>query len=144
MELEKNSILGYLIEITAEYFVAKLTSGPEGFSSGKMVGMDRVVIGQVGSYLMVEQFDKKVLCTVESMWKETEAGGNESYKVRITPLGEYHKSRGFERGITHYPTTGAELHLVSTWDLEKIFSDYSEVFYKLTENQYFVILANCT
>jgi DNA helicase HerA-like ATPase len=96
-----------------------------------MIGMDKVRIGQVGSYLMVKQSDIKVLCTVESMWTETGADGHETHKIRLTPLGEFNQSREFERGISHYPTTGAELHVVSNWNLERVFSDHSEVYYKV-------------
>ncbi|NOR18543.1 MAG: DUF87 domain-containing protein [Xanthomonadales bacterium] len=131
MEKSNSKVLGHLIEITAESFIAKLSSPPEALASEKMIGMDKVRIGQVGSYLMVKQTDIKVLCMVESMWLETAADGRESHKIRLIPLGEFNQSREFERGINHYPTTGAEIHMVSNWNLERVFSDHSEVFYKV-------------
>lgn len=131
MEHSNDKVLGHLIEITAESFIAKLSSPPDILSSEKMIGMDKVRIGQVGSYLMVKQTDIKVLCMVESMWLETAADGREAHKIRLIPLGEFNQSREFERGINHYPTTGAEIHMVSNWNLERVFSDHSEVFYKV-------------
>lgn len=128
---KKDEQLGHLIEVTSEYFIAKLEPGLEDPTSEKMIGMDKVRVGQVGSYLIVKQSDIQLLCMVESMWEETQADGREVYKLKLTPLGEYNKKKEFVRGIVHYPTTGAALHFVSSWNLERIFSDYSDVFYKV-------------
>ncbi|MGD8384314.1 MAG: DUF87 domain-containing protein, partial [Lysobacterales bacterium] len=131
MKVETSSVLGHLIDIKAEFFVAELKSGPEGFVSEKMIGMDKVRIGQVGSYLMVKQTDYEILAMVERMWREYDHNGMEIYMLRLTPLGEFNRNGHFERGINHYPTVGAELRPVSNWNLEKIFSDYSEEYYKV-------------
>ena len=131
MKSETSSILGHLVEITGEYFVAKLDDDLEGFTADKMIGMDKVRLGQVGSYLMVKQSDTKILCMVEKMWTETISDSHEIHKLRLTPLGEFNNKGNFDRGIHHYPTAGATLHVVSSWNLERIFSDYSEVYYKV-------------
>jgi len=131
MEAEKSNVLGHLVEISGDAFVAKLLTERDGQPAEKMIGLDKVRIGQVGSYLMVKQSGHELLCTVESMWVEQTANNREVHKIRLVPLGEFNKERQFERGITNYPTTGAELHLVSTWNLERIFSDFSDVYYKV-------------
>ena len=131
MDAKTNTALGHLIEVGGDSFVAILYSERDGMSAEKMVGLDKVRIGQVGSYMMIRQSGNELLCSVESMWLDTDANGNEQQKIRLIPLGEFNKDRRFERGITHYPTTNAELHLVSTWNLERIFSDFSEVYYKV-------------
>jgi DNA helicase HerA-like ATPase len=131
MKSESSNVLGHLIEVTGDYFIARLTSDLEGLSSDKMIGMDKVRIGQVGSYLMVRQSGTKILSMVESMWTEVTADGREANKIRLSPLGEFNSTGDFDRGIHHYPTAGAELHMVSSWNLERIFSDFSEVFYKV-------------
>lgn len=131
MKQETSSVLGHLIEITGNYFVAELRSDLEGLSSDRMVGMDKVRIGQVGSYLMVKQSDTKILCMVESMWTESSPDTQDIFKLRLTPLGEFDAKGNFERGINHYPTAGAILQVVSNWNLERIFSDHSEVYYKV-------------
>jgi DNA helicase HerA-like ATPase len=131
MKNENSNMLGNLIEITGDYFVARLTSDLEGLSTDKMIGMDKVRIGQVGSYLMVKQSGTKILTMIESMWTEVAADGRETFKIRLSPLGEFDSNGNFDRGIHHFPTVGAELHMVSSWNLERIFSDFSEVFYKV-------------
>jgi hypothetical protein len=131
MMSEKSSVLGHLVEVTGEYFVAKLDSDLEDLSSEKMIGMDKVRVGQIGSYVIVEQSETKILCMVESIWTETSPNDKDEYRVRISPLGEFNSSGNFDRGIHHFPTVGAELQVVSNWNLERIFSDFSEVYYKV-------------
>ena len=80
---------------------------------------------------MVKETDSKILCMVESMWEEVTADGHEEHKLRLTPLGEFDKNDNFDRGIHHFPTVGSEVEVVSNWNLERIFSDHSEVLYKV-------------
>jgi DNA helicase HerA-like ATPase len=131
MKNEQSSILGHLVEITGESFVALLDSNLENLAVDKMIGMDKIRVGQVGSYLMVKQSDTKILCMVESMWTETNSDGHDEHKLRVTPLGEFNSSGNFNRGILHFPTVGATLEVVSNWSLERIFSDHSDVYYKV-------------
>ncbi|MBT8070356.1 MAG: DUF853 family protein [Xanthomonadales bacterium] len=131
MQSETNSVLGHLVEVTGDYFVANLSADLEGLTTDKMIGMDKVRIGQVGSYIMVKQSGTKILCMVESMWAEKAANNQEIFKVRLAPLGEFDSNGNFDRGIHHFPTAGAELSVVSNWNLERVFSDFSEVYYKV-------------
>jgi len=131
MNQETSSVLGHLVEVTSNLFTATLKTDLEGFSADKMIGMDKVRVGQVGSYLMVKQSGTKILCIVERMWTESAARSHDVHKLSLVPLGEYDDSGNFERGINHFPTVGAELIMVSNWNLERIFSDYSEVYYKV-------------
>ena len=131
MKNEISNIIGHLVEVSGDYFVAKLTSDLEDLATDKLIGMDKVRIGQVGSYLMVKQSGTKVLSMVDTMWTETDSSGRDIFKIRLSPLGEFDGQGNFDRGIHHFPTVGAELHLVSSWNLERIFSDFSDVFYKV-------------
>ena len=131
MSQENSSVLGHLVEVTNTAFIAKLKPDLDGINADKMIGMDKVRIGQVGSYLMVKQSGTKLLCTVERMWTETSARNHDVHKLSLVPLGEFNSNGNFERGINHFPTVGAKLHVVSNWNLERIFSDFSEVYYKV-------------
>jgi DNA helicase HerA-like ATPase len=51
--------------------------------------------------------------------------------LRINPLGEITAKGGFVRGVAHFPTTGAELHLVSGATLSLLFSKYSAADFKV-------------
>ena len=131
MNQEKSSVLGHLIEVTSQSFVAKLKSDLDSQNADKMIGMEKVRIGQVGSYLMVKQSDTKILCTIESMWTEASTRTHDENRLSLVPLGEFDASGNFARGLNHYPTVGAEVHNVSNWNLERIFSDFSDVYYKV-------------
>ncbi|NND43996.1 MAG: ATP-binding protein [Xanthomonadales bacterium] len=129
MQTNKGTYVGNLIEASGEEFVARLISEEEGYTPIKDIATDKVRVGQVGSYMLVKQASSEILAVVDSMW-ETGAGHNLQRLVRLTPVGEI-QPHGFERGITHFPTTGAEVHLVSAWTLEKIFSEHSDSDYKV-------------
>ena len=89
MEAEKNSALGHLVEVMSDAFVAKLHTERDGLPAEKMIGLDKVRIGQVGSYLMVKQSGNELLCTVEGMWVENDPSNREVHKIRLIPLGEF-------------------------------------------------------
>lgn len=131
MDADTSNVLGHLVEINSDSFVAILRSQQEGLPETKMVGMEQVRVGQVGSYVLVKQSGSELLCMIESMWINTDFSGNDHEMVRLIPLGEFNKDRSFDRGITHFPTIHAELHPASTWNLERIFSDFSEGYYKV-------------
>ena len=128
---EKNTLIGHLTEISGDAFVAQLISEEDGFVPEIMIGMDKVRIGQVGSYLMVKQGGITALVLVESMWQETDPDDEFLRFIRLNPLGEINERGNFERGVTHYPTTGAELHLVPAGMLSGIFAKFSKAGYQV-------------
>jgi DNA helicase HerA-like ATPase len=128
---EKNTLIGHLVETNGSDFVAQLISEEEGFIPELSVEGVNVRIGQVGSYLMVRQSGTYVLVIVESMWQEVDAEGSLLRMVRINPLGEISAKGGFNRGVAHFPTTGAELHLVTGATLALLFSKYSAADFKV-------------
>ena len=128
---EKNTLIGHLIEANGSDFVAQLISEDEGFSPEITIDGSEIRIGQIGSYLMVRQTGTYVLVIVESMWQEIDPEGGLLRMVRVNPLGEITAKGGFERGVAHFPTTGAELHLVTASTLEVLFSKYSAANFKI-------------
>ena len=128
---EKNTLIGHIVEINGGEFVAHLISEEEGFVPEVTVDNVLVRIGQVGSYLMIRQSGLYVLTIVESMWQEVNAEGALVRMLRLNPLGEITAKGGFVRGVAHFPTTGAELHLVSADTLEVMFAKYSAADFKV-------------
>ncbi len=122
---EKNTLIGHLVESNGAEFVAQLISDDEGFIPELSIDGNDVRIGMVGSYLMVRQSGTYVLVIVESMWQEVDGEGQLVRMLRVNPLGEISAKGGFERGVAHFPTTGAELHLVTSATLDVLFSKYS-------------------
>jgi hypothetical protein len=130
MQTNKGTFVGSLIETSGEGFKARLISEEEGYAPILDVATDKVRVGQVGSYMLVKQAGTEILTVVDKMWEEG-AGHNVERFVQITPVGELKVDGHFDRGITHFPTVGAELHLVSAWTLEKVFSDHGDSGYKV-------------
>ncbi len=128
---EKNTLIGHLVESNGAEFVAQLISDDEGFISELSIDGHDVRIGMVGSYLMVRQSGTYVLVIVESMWQEVDGEGQLVRMLRVNPLGEISAKGGFERGVAHFPTTGAELHLVTSATLDVLFSKYSAANFKV-------------
>jgi DNA helicase HerA-like ATPase len=128
---EKNTLLGHIVESNGAEFVAQLISDEDGFVPEVTVDGMSIRIGQLGSYLMVRQSGIYVLVIVESMWQEIDAEGKLVRMLRINPLGEITAKGGFSRGVAHFPTTGAELHLVTAATLSLLFAKYSAADFKI-------------
>jgi len=128
---EKNTLIGHLVETNGSDFSAQLISEDEGFVPEVTVDDINVRIGQIGSYLMVRQSGIYVLVIVESMWQEVSGDGELTRMLRLNPLGEISAKGGFQRGVAHFPTTGAELHIVTASTLEVLFSKYSAAEFKV-------------
>ena len=122
---EKNTLIGHIVESNGSEFVAQLISEEEGFVPEVTIDGNNLRIGQIGSYLMVRQAGIFVLVIVEAMWQEQDPEGELLRMVRVNPLGEITAKGGFDRGVAHYPTTGAEIHLVTAATLDILFTKYS-------------------
>lgn len=128
---EKNTLIGHLTETHGDYLIAELISHGDEFEVERRIGMNTVKVGQVGSYMTVRQGEINALVMVDSLWRETTQRGHPLFKVRVSPLGELDAEKGFSRGVRHFPTAGAELHIVSQQDLEKVFADEGDVGWKV-------------
>lgn len=126
-----DTLVGRLVEVSGESFIGKLISRGGEFVSERMVGMHKVRIGQVGSYLKVSQHGNDVVVMVEGTWQERDHDGRIENLIRLSPMGEMEMGGDFRRGVSNYPTTGAELHALSSMQLERIFSDNAEGGYKV-------------
>ncbi|MCF6226239.1 MAG: DUF853 family protein [Xanthomonadales bacterium] len=114
--------IGSIHEVNGSDFVACLISEAEGFKPEITIDDTIVRVAQVGSYLTIKQSGPDILVIVESMWFDQNNEGKQVMMLRVNPLGEFTSETGFQRGVTHFPTLGAELHLMSGSRLEKIFS----------------------
>jgi len=130
MQANKGTYIGRLIETSGQSFIARLISEEDGYAPVMDVATDKVRVGQVGSYMLVKQAGTEILTVVDKMWEEG-AGHSLERMIEITPVGELKANGNFDRGITHFPTLGAEVHLVSAWTLEKVFSEHSKSDYKI-------------
>ena len=128
---EKNTLIGHLVESSGAECVAQLISEDEGFVPEVSINNEDIRIGMVGSYLMVRQSGTYVLVIVESMWQEVGNDGELVRLIRLNPLGEISSKGGFQRGVAHFPTTGAEVHVVTSSTLEVLFTQFASADFKV-------------
>ena len=128
---DQRTRVGHLVEVTSAQFVAQLISEDDGFVPEITSGQDTVRVGQVGSYMLVSQGGFRLLVMVESMWQEQAVTDDTMRMLRLTPLGELNRNDDFSRGIRHFPTTGAEVHIVTARTLSRLFADVNKGNYKV-------------
>ena len=113
--------------------VAVLDSSEQGVSPKVTVGQEDVLVGQIGSYVKVVQGSVSILAmlsrmaelekleTVEqpSASKEVDFTPLAQRTIWLTPVGTINEIGQFDRGVSIYPTTGAEVHAVGRMTLRK-------------------------
>jgi DNA helicase HerA-like ATPase len=133
---KQESLIGHLIKVTADHFIARMTITESGQTGAN--GEDLSLLGRVGSYLMVKQGDSHILVLVEAMWQEEGPDGEMQHRLKVSSVGEIRENGDFDRGVTHFPTIGAHLYTVGDWALARVFADYSDASYrvgKLSSNE---------
>ena len=131
MKNDNKTLVGHIIEATGAEFVARLISEEDGFTPEIQRGDDTIHVGQVGSYMLVVQSDFRLLVMVESMWQQQGMADESIRMLRLSPLGELGYDDEFRRGVKHFPTTGAELHIITVEALAKLFAEFNAANYKV-------------
>lgn len=102
------------------------------------IGDEDVTVGQLGSYVAVRQNDVHLISVVTRMTEQEalaapsiETPGDDAARLpfakriaRLTPVGSVLGNGQFERGVTRYPTTGAEVHAIGSVDVAKMFNRF--------------------
>jgi len=131
----KDTLVGRIIDVEGGAFVAELLEDDQEKQPVVTIGDEDIAVGRLGSYALVVQGDLRILAMVSRMTEqeklspgETDSAAGESIKIpsaertlKLVPLGSLSKEGVFERGVPIYPTTGAEVHAVSSKELEAVF-----------------------
>jgi len=134
MQTSDNTLVGHITDISGGQLIATLLTEAEGFEPVMKIGQETLSVGQLGSQLMVVHRDLKLLGQVLRMWEEEDekvfsgaSGITRTSRVRhlkLLPLGEISAKGEFNRGVKQFPVTGAEVHLVSSKQLEVLFDRF--------------------
>lgn len=138
MSNTNNTLIGYIVDVQGANFTAFLIEDEQGAAPTITIGDEDILVGQVGSYVAVHQGAEKILALITRMSEQEKFapltaadadpdGARTPFAQRsisIVPLGSINDSGEFERGISKFPTTGAEVHAVSSSELETVFSRY--------------------
>ncbi len=124
MSDEQNTLIGHILDVRGNNLLAKLLEKDEGFAPIISVGEDEHLVGQVGAYVSVRQGSVRILAIIRSIeappgrFPRSAAG----CLINLTPLGELTDTGSFLRGVSHYPTLGAEVHGAGREEVSSVFA----------------------
>lgn len=142
---ESNTLIGHIIDVQGASLTAALTEDEQGHAPTVTIGDDDILVGQIGSYVAVIQGTVKILALITRMTEQeklTPLGASESSidairlsfaqrTISLIPIGALNADGEFERGVATFPTTGADVHVVGTEDINKMFSKYRSKGYEV-------------
>lgn len=144
-ETNNESLVGYVTDVYAGGLTVSLANNEQGQSPQVTIGDEDILIGQVGSYVLIKQGTRKTLAMVTRMTEqeklvplETGERANDAIRVSIAirnlsaiPLGTISDAGEFIRGVSAFPTTGAEVHAVSSSATGLMFNKFQSKGYEV-------------
>ena len=133
-----NTVIGHVIDVQGNLLMATLVEDEQGHAPTVTIGDEDMLVGQLGSYVAVKQNDIHLIAIVTRMTEQEalaaptiETPGDDAARLpfakriaRLTPVGSIIGDGQFERGVAQYPTTGAEVHAISSADIAKMFDRF--------------------
>lgn len=111
-----DTLVGEIIDVQGSGLIASVKAGEgDQFPVVEFEG-EEVRVGQIGAYLSVRQDEIRVLAMVTHASKVETEGGRMDRRLTMIPLGTIDDEGVFQRGVTTFPTPGAELHVVRGGD----------------------------
>ena len=138
MPTSANTVVGYVVDVQGDLLIATLIEDAQGCAPTVTIGDEDVLVGQLGSYVAVKQNDVCLIAIVTRMTEQEalaaptiETPGDDTARLpfakriaRLTPVGSIVGDGQFERGVTQYPTTGAEVHAIGSADIARMFDRF--------------------
>lgn len=143
MSPTNETLVGYVVDVRGDGLTANLLADEQESTPKVTVEDEDILVGQLGSYVSVKQGPIKILCLVTRITEQEKlADANAAtpdapvvtYAQRtigLIPIGTVASVGQFERGVSTYPTTGAEVHVVSATELATLFSKFQEQGYQV-------------
>lgn len=143
MTTASETIIGHVTEVRGDSLTANLVADEQDSIPKVTVGDEDVLVGQLGSYVSVVQGDIKILCLITSIVErerladlvaDAPQAPVVTYAMRtvtLVPVGTVTSTGQFERGVSAYPTTGAEVHVVCASELDTLFARFRSSGYEV-------------
>lgn len=143
MSAENDTLIGHVIDVRGDVLTANLVDDEQGSTPKITVGDEDILVGQIGSYVAVKQGAITILCLLSRITESEKLADGVvtvpgaptiTYAQRtvvLIPVGTISDGSQFERGVSAYPTTGAEVHVVSSAALDSMFAKYREHGYEV-------------
>jgi len=125
------TLIGHLTEVHGDRWIATLLS--EGQHRDVLtIDDEQVIVGQPGSYVVVDNHGYTLLAMVTRTWQEELPPSPDGMRplrrrVGLVPLGELVGGARFDRGVNHFPTVGVEVHVAGQEHLGSLFEAFREV-----------------
>jgi len=135
---ESSTLIGHITDVQGNGMTAALIEDEQGRAPTITVGDEDILVGQVGSYVAVRQADSEIVALLTRMTEREKLApatdgepGTETIRpsyaqrtVDLVPVGSLNAAGEFERGVSSFPTTGAEVHAIGTGGLDTMFAKY--------------------
>lgn len=132
------TVIGYVVDVQGNQLTASLVEDDQGRAPTVTIGDEDILVGQLGSYVAIRQHDVNIVAIVTRMTEQEalaaptiETPGEDTARLpfarriaRLTPIGSIRDDGQFDRGVGRYPTTGAEVHAVSSAEVGKMFERF--------------------
>ena len=133
-----NTVIGHVVDVQGDLLVATLVEDDQGHAPTVTIGDEDVLVGQLGSYVAVKQNEVHLIAIITRMTEQEalaaptiETPGDDPARLpfakriaRLTPVGSIIGGGQFERGVTQYPTTGAEVHAIGSAEIARMFDRF--------------------
>jgi DNA helicase HerA-like ATPase len=147
---DEHTLVGRIVDVQGASLVATLLSELDEWSPVVTIGDEDVLVGRLGSYVLIIQSGIETLAVVTRMVEQEKlppvtslpSGGEQlaiplpERSIRLTPVGTWLTDGQFRRGVTLYPTTGAEVHVVNPSHLNRIFDQYARYGFDIGRHAY--------
>ncbi|MCP5417987.1 MAG: DUF853 family protein [Chromatiaceae bacterium] len=141
METMSRLCVARLMDIQDSKMTAMLVVGDGSFPYIDVEGA-QVAVGEIGSHLVIRQGDIQIVALVvrahqQLLPAQGRSGADKAEDLikigllDLLPLGELSDNGLFTRGVVHYPTPGAEVHLMRKVELESLYKKYRAKGYEL-------------
>ena len=136
MSTTTGTLIGHVIDVRGDGLTANLLADEQDAAPKITVGDEDVLVGQLGSYVSVRQGSVRILCVITRVSEQEKlADANTASPdapivtyaqrtIALIPIGSVSADGEFERGVSSYPTTGAEVHVVVGNELDTLFSKF--------------------
>ncbi|HUW82339.1 MAG TPA: ATP-binding protein [Phycisphaerae bacterium] len=145
MSDKSEAVIGHIIDVQGSVLTASLVEDEQERIPTVTIGDEDILVGQLGTYVAIHQGEVNILALVSRMTEQEKVAplapgesGAEVVRlsfaqrvVRLVPVGTLRPDGGFERGVSTYPTTGAEVRAVGSRELEQMFSRYRSKGYEV-------------
>jgi DNA helicase HerA-like ATPase len=137
---DQASLIGHILDVQGSVFIADLSQHEDAITPVVTIGDEDISVGRLGSYVCVKQAELCIVAMVSRMTEReklptipptTEDAGEISEAtalrtLQLVPIGTLNIDGEFERGVSTYPTTGAEVHALASPEIEAMFRRFKD------------------